>query len=79
MVFRNKSMYMDMVLRNSELAFDKDTYYRFMNSISINWIRFTTLLAANICKESITLDTSENRVMRLSLMTPLIQGVAPKR
>lgn len=65
LVFRNKSMYMDMVLGNSELSFAKDTYYRFMNSISINWIRFTTLLAANICKESIAPATSEDRVNAL--------------
>ncbi|WP_026503669.1 hypothetical protein [Butyrivibrio sp. NC3005] len=48
LMFRNKSMYMDMILGNNELSFAKDTYYRFMKSISINWIRFTTLLAANI-------------------------------
>ena len=65
LAFRNKSMYMDMVLGNSELSFAKDTYYRFMNSISINWIRFTTLLAANICKESIAPATSEDRVNAL--------------
>ncbi len=65
LVFRNKSMYMDMILGNSVLSFSKDTYYRFMNSIRINWIRFTTLLAANICKESIAPATSKERVNAL--------------
>ena len=62
LVFRNKSMYMDMVLGNSELSFAKDIYYRFMNSVSINWIRLSTLLASNICKGSIAPATSEDRV-----------------
>ena len=65
LVFRNKSMYMDMIIGNSELSFAKDTYYRFMNSVSIHWIRFTTLLAANICKETIAPATSEDRINAL--------------
>ena len=48
LMFRNKSMYIDVILCNNELSFAKDTYYHFMKSISINLIRFTTLLAANI-------------------------------
>ena len=58
-------MYMDMILGNNELSFAKDTYYRFMKSISINWIRFTTLLAANICRESIAPATSDDRINAL--------------
>jgi hypothetical protein len=65
LVFRNISMYMDMVLGNNELSFAKDTYYRFMKSISINWIHFTTLLAANICREGIVPATSDDRINAL--------------
>ena len=37
LVFRNRSMYMDMLLGNGGVSFSKDTYYRFMNSIHANW------------------------------------------
>ena len=40
LVFRNRSMYMDMLLGNSGISFSKDTYYRFMNNVHANWIRF---------------------------------------
>lgn len=63
LVFRNKSMYMDMLLGNCSFA--KDTYYRFMNSIHINWIRFTTLLASKISNDVINPATSDDRVNAL--------------
>ena len=62
LVFRNKSMYMDIMLGKTEASFGKDTIYRFMKNISINWLRFTTLLAAKISNEVIVPATSEDRV-----------------
>ena len=52
LVFRNRSMYLDM---QSEKApnFAKDTIYRLKNSIHINWLRFTTLLSAIVIRETI--------------------------
>ena len=35
------------------LLFAKDTIYRFMKLVQINWIRFTTILAARIIKNAI--------------------------
>ena len=60
LVFRNRSMYLDM---QSGKAFDfhKDTIYRMKNSIHINWIRFTTLLAAAVIENAIKPLTSEDR------------------
>ena len=60
LVFRNRSMYMDML---SEKApdFCKDTIYRLKNSIHINWMRFTTLLSASVIKNAIEPLTDENR------------------
>ena len=65
LVFRNRSMYMDMLLGNDVASFAKDTYYRFMKSVSINWIRFTTLLASRISTEVIAPATSDDRVNAL--------------
>ncbi|MDO5139697.1 MAG: transposase, partial [Oscillospiraceae bacterium] len=62
LIFRNKSMYMDQALRRDEMDFAKDTVYRFMKNIHINWNRFTALLAAKISIEVMVPATSDNRV-----------------
>ncbi|XXF58234.1 hypothetical protein PQ745_11885 [Thermoanaerobacterium thermosaccharolyticum] len=48
MIFTNRSMYMNMLMGTNQVGFKKDTVYRFLNSIHINWIRFTTWLSAQI-------------------------------
>ena len=60
LVFRNRSMFLDM---QSEKApdFRKDTVYRLKNSTHINWMRFTTLLSSRIICDTIEPLTSENR------------------
>ena len=60
LVFRNRSMFLDM---QSEKApeFRKDTVYRLKNSVHINWKRFTTLLASRIIGDTIEPLTSEER------------------
>ena len=65
LVFRNRSMYMDMLLGNDAVPFSKDTYYRFMNSIHANWIRLTSLLASRIGTDVITPATSAERINAL--------------
>ena len=62
LIFRNKSMYMDQSLHHEEMDFGKDTIYRFMKNIHINWNRFTALLAAKISTEVMIPATSEDRV-----------------
>jgi len=44
---------MDILTGKNEKDFAKDTVYRFMKSININWIQFTTLLAGRIIDDSI--------------------------
>lgn len=61
LVFSNRSMYMDMLLGNDAVTFAKDTAYRLMNSIHINWLKFTTILASCIIKDAIEPLTSANR------------------
>ena len=60
LVFRNRSMFLDM---QSEKApeFRKDTVYHLKNSVHINWKRFTTLLASRIIGDTIEPLTSEER------------------
>ena len=60
LVFRNRSMYMDMLSEQAP-SFCKDTLYRFKNSIHINWLRFTTLLSASVIKNAIEPLTSKER------------------
>ncbi len=62
LIFTNRSMYMDMVTERTAPAFAKDTIYRFMKMIGINWIKFTTLLSARIIKEAIVPLNNSERV-----------------
>lgn len=47
--------------------FAKDTVYRFMKMVQINWIRFTTILSGRIIKEAIVPLDSEERTNVLIL------------
>lgn len=62
LIFSNRSMYMNLISGRNTPAFAKDTVYRFMKMIQINWIRFTTILAERIIKEAIRPLDSEERV-----------------
>ena len=62
LIFTNRTMYMNMLMGKNEANFSKDTVYRFLNSININWIRFTTLLAGRIINDTIKDLTSKDRV-----------------
>ena len=62
LVFSNRSMYMDLLTGRNNPRFAKDTVYRFMNMMQINWIRFTTLLSGRIMKEAVVPLDSEARV-----------------
>lgn len=48
MAFTHQSMYLDMKNEKNRHDFGKDAVYRFLNMACINWIRFTTMLAARI-------------------------------
>lgn len=54
LIFANRSMYMNMLTGKHNENFAKDTVYRFLNSTSINWMNFTSLLSAKIATSSIT-------------------------
>lgn len=44
-VFTDRSMYMQQKTGSYKETFSKNTFYRFMNSMKTNWLRFTTLLS----------------------------------
>lgn len=60
-IFVGKSMYMQQKIGSFKEAFSKNTYYRFLNSTKTNWLRFTTLLAADIVNNDLKNLTSEER------------------
>ncbi len=62
LIFSNRSMYMSLLTGRNTPNFAKDTVYRFMKMVQINWIRFTTILASRIIKEAIVPLNSEERV-----------------
>ncbi len=62
LIFSNRSMYMNLITGRNTPAFAKDTVYRFMKMIQINWIRFTTILASRIISDAVLPLDSEERV-----------------
>lgn len=62
LIFSNRSMYMNLISGRNTPAFAKDTVYRFMKMIQINWIRFTTILSARIIQDAIVPLDNEERV-----------------
>ena len=62
LIFSNRSMYMNLISGRNTPAFAKDTVYRFVKMLQINWIRFTTILSARIIREAIVPLDSEDRV-----------------
>ena len=60
-IFSDKSMYVQMKANTFHEVFSKNTVYRFLNSIKINWYRFTTLLSAKIFCDFTKPLTNDNR------------------
>ena len=61
LIFSNRSMYMNLITGRNTPAFAKDTVYRFMKMVQINWIRFTTILSSRIIKDAIIPLDSKDR------------------
>ena len=60
-IFSDRSMYMQQKTNAFKESFSKNTYYRFLNSVKTNWLRFTTLLAKRV-SDVINSLTGEGRV-----------------
>ena len=61
LIFSNRSMYMNLLIGKDTPDFAKDTVYRFMKMLQINWIRFTTILSGRIIKEAVIPLDSQDR------------------
>lgn len=60
-IFVGRSMYMQQRTGSFKENFFKNTLYRFLNSAKTNWLRFTSLLAADIVNNDIRNLTDEKR------------------
>lgn len=60
-IFIGRSMYMQQRTGSFKEEFSKNTFYRFLNSTKTNWLRFTSLLAADIVNNEIIDLTDETR------------------
>lgn len=60
-IFVGRSMYMQQRTGSFKEEFSKNTFYRFLNSAKINWLRFTSLLAADIVNNDIRDLTDQGR------------------
>lgn len=79
LVFANRTMYMNMLTGKHTENFSKDTVYRFLNSSSVNWMRFTTLLSAKITTSTITKLTDKNRVNVLIIDDTMFERNSSKK
>lgn len=61
LIFSNRSMYMNLLTGRDTPDFAKDTVYRFMKMVQINWIHFTTILSSRIINGAIVPLDSEDR------------------
>ena len=61
LIFSNRNMYMSLLTGKNTPDFAKDTVYRFMKMVQINWMRFTTILASRIINNAILPLDSEDR------------------
>lgn len=60
-IFTGRSMYMQQRTGSFKEDFSKNTFYRFLNSTKTNWLRFTSLLAAEIINNDIRELTADSR------------------
>lgn len=79
LIFSNRSMYMNLLTGRNTPDFAKDTVYRFMKMIQINWIRFTTILSSRIIKEAIVPLNSKDRANVLIIDDSMFERTRSKK
>ncbi len=60
-IFEGRSMYMQQRTGSFKEDFSKNTFYRFLNSTKTNWLRFTTMLAADVINNDLKNLTDNSR------------------
>lgn len=79
LIFSNRSMYMNLITGRNTPAFAKDTVYRFMKMIQINWIRFTTILFSRIISDAIVPLDSKDRANVLIIDDSIVERNRSKK
>ena len=72
-IFVGRSMYMQQRTGSFKEAFSKNTFYRFLNSAKTNWLRFTSLLAADTINHDIRDLTDHERKRCFSCFSVSLQ------
>lgn len=60
-IFVGRSMYMQQRTGSFKENFSKNTFYRFLNSVKTNWLRFTSMLASQMLNDEVKNLTDERR------------------
>lgn len=60
-IFVGRSMYMQQRTGSFKENFSKNTFYRFLNSVKTNWLRFTSMLASQMINDEVKNLTDEMR------------------
>ena len=60
-MFMDRSLYMQLKTGSYREPYSKNTFYRFLNSVKTNWLRFTSLLASAVINQTVKGLTGENR------------------
>ena len=80
-IFLGRSMYMQQRTGSFKEDFSNNTFYRFLNSAKTNWLRFTSLLSAEIINHEIKPLTDESRtnvfIVDDTLFERTSEGVKP--
>ena len=77
-VFSDRSMYMQQKTGSFRENFSKNTFYRFLNSAKINWLRFTTLLSKKV-EDTVEPLTNEDRVNAFVVDDSLFERTSCKK
>ena len=78
LLFQNCNLYHFLNSKKKDIAFSKNTYYRFLNNTSFNWSKFITLLSAKVIAYFDTL-TKPERVMCLVLDDSVVERARSKK
>ena len=79
LAFFDRSMYMNFMTGRHREGFGKDTIYRFLKLESINWNKFTALLASKIIGKSIPPLTNNDRINTLIIDDTLFERPGAKK
>lgn len=77
-VFSDRSMYLQQKTGSFKESFSKNTFYRFMNSVRTNWLRFTTLLSKAVI-DTLEPLTNEDRVNAFVVDDSLFERTSCKK